>query len=177
MTLLDMYHYDKNVFSGIINYKYKHFDGVNLANYLLSLYSLTYCQYNEPPLFAEMINNFMAVHDVQIKALVDGVGNLANINMTGLSFERQTDTSGNSAAKTTAENRTSAFNSDSYQPDNDSTGQSNGNYSDSRKESYTEHEKGSETTATIKATISLAMTNVYESVAGWFASELLICVW
>ena len=177
LTLLDMYHYDKDVLSGIVHYKYKYFDGVNLANYLLSLYSLTDCQYNEPPLFAQMVNNFITVHDVQIKALVDGVGNLANVNMTGLTFERQTDTSGNSAAKTTAENRISGFNSDIYQPDNDSSGQSSGNYADSRKERYAEHEKGSETTAPIKATISLAMTTAYARVAAWLASELLICVW
>ena len=173
MTLLDMYHYDKNVLSPIIDYNYKYFNGVDFVNYMLTVFSLTECGYNEPPLFSEMCNNFVSVHDMDIKRIVDNLEISSNIDIEHFSYNRKSESDGTGSGN--GESRVSAFNSSDYQPDANST--TNTSYKDKRSETYSENVKANETLDSIERRLRLCKTNVYAIVAGWFADELLICVW
>lgn len=173
MTLLDMYHYDKNVLSPISSYNYKYFSGTDLVNYLLTTFSLTLCGYNEPTLFAEMCSNFITVHDMDIKRIVDSLEISSNIDIEHFSYNRKIDGVGSGSGN--GESRVSAFNSSDYQPDTNST--TNTSYKDNRAEAYNENVKANEVLNSIERRLRLCKTNVYGIVAGWFADELLICVW
>ena len=181
MTLLDMYHYDKNVLAPITSYNYKYFNGVDFVNYLLTVFSLTECGYNEPPLFAEMCNNFISVHDKDIKIIIDSIVTSDSIDVSKFGYTRKNDTKGNSigSGSGTGENKVSAFNSDEYQPDTNTrtNSETNTSYNDSRNEQYDENVKASEQLEAIERRLRLYRNNVYVTVAGWFADELLICVW
>lgn len=181
MTLLDMYHYDKNVLSPITSYNYKYFNGVDFVNYLLTVFSLTECGYNEPPLFEEMCNNFISVHDKDIKIIIDSIVTSDSIDVSKFSYTRKNDSKGTSSGSGsgTGENKVSAFNSDEYQPDTNTHTKSETNtaYNDSREETYNENVKASERLEAIERRLQLYRNNIYVTVAGWFADELLICVW
>ena len=189
MTLLDMYHYDKNVLLPITSYNYKYFKGVDFVNYLLTVFSLTECGYNEPPLFAEMCNNFMSVHDKDIKIIIDSIITSDSIDVSKFSYTRKNNTFGSGSESSngngsgTGENKVSAFNSEVYQPDattttsTNTTSKTNTSYYDDRTENYKENVKASEQLEAVERRLRLYRNNVYVTVAGWFADELLICVW
>ena len=177
MTLLDMYHYDKNVLSPITNYNYKYFKGVDFVNYLLTVFSLTECGYNEPPLFAEMCNNFMSVHDKDIKIIIDSIVTSDSIDVSKFGYTRNNDTIGSGSGSGSGESKVSAFNSNEYQPDTNTNSKTNTSYNDKRTETYNENVKASEQLEAVERRLRLYRNNVYVTVAGWFADELLICVW
>lgn len=177
MTLLDMYHYDKNVLSPITGYNYKYFNGVDFVNYLLTVFSLTECGYNEPPLFTEMCNNFISVHDKDIKIIIDSITISDSIDVSKFGYTRKSDTSGSGTGSGTGESKVSSFNSDDYQPDTNTNSETNTSYNDSRTETYDENVKASERLEAIERRLRLYRNNIYVTVAGWFADELLICVW
>ena len=177
MTLLDMYHYDKNVLSPITSYNYKYFNGVDFVNYLLTVFSLTECGYNEPPLFTEMCNNFISVHDKDIKIIIDSITISDSIDVSKFGYTRKSDTSGSGTGSGTGESKVSSFNSDDYQPDTNTNSETNTSYNDSRTETYDENVKASERLEAIERRLRLYRNNIYVTVAGWFADELLICVW
>ena len=177
MTLLDMYHYDKNVLSPITSYNYKYFKGVDFVNYLLTVFSLTECGYNEPPLFAEMCNNFMSVHDKDIKIIIDSIVTSDSIDVSKFGYTRNNDTIGSGSGSGSGESKVSAFNSNEYQPDTNTNSKTNTSYNDKRTETYSENVKASEQLEAVERRLRLYRNNVYVTVSGWFADELLICVW
>ena len=104
-----------------------------------------------------------------------------SIDVSKFSYTRKNDTKGNSSGNGsgTGENKVSAFNSDEYQPDTNTrtNSETNTSYNDSRAETYDENVKASERLEAIERRLRLYRNNVYVTVAGWFADELLICVW
>lgn len=181
LLLLDMLRWSESTLSPITSYKYGFFDGQILCNYLMTLYSLTECQYNEPPLFQQMCDNFINVHSRQIMAMVDAVNDMDSTNITSHAYIRSESGSGENSIKTDGESETrvSAFNSNNYSPD--STGSSSSSSKDdhnyNRTENYNETEKGNDILRAITARKNLAMQNVYSVAAEWFADEMLVCVW
>ena len=177
MTLLDMYHYDKNILSPITSYNYKYFNGVDFVNYLLTVFSLTECGYNEPTLFSEMCNNFMSVHDKDIKIIIDSIITSDSIDFSKFGYTRNNDTIGSGSGSGSGESKVSAFNSNEYQPDTNTNSKTNTSYNNKRTETYNENVKANEQLEAIERRLRLYRNNVYITVAGWFADELLICVW
>lgn len=181
MLLLDMMRWNEKTLYPISSFKYGFFDGGDFLNYVMTLYSLTDCQYNEPPLFQQMCENFMNVHGRQIKAMVDAIEASKDIDFNTFGYTHITDTSGENAGSSKGENesRVSAFNTSGYSPDNsgNSSASSNANYKENKSETHNEKVKGSEVLRAIEARKNLAVQNLYLKAAEWFADELLICVW
>ena len=185
MTLLDMYRWSPETMSAMNNFNYGFIVGNNLTNFMLTLFSLTECQYNEPPLFQQMLDNFMRVHEVQIRQMVDSYNSIEEVNIGTYGYTRTIGTvgknSGSGNSHSDSENRVSAFDSDGYSPDSNNSGsaysESQSEYNENKNENYTEKEKGKDTLETLEHKIALAQNNVYLKIADWFSDELLICVW
>lgn len=181
MLLLDMMRWSEQTLSPITTFKYGFFIGTDFMNYVLTLYSLTECQYNEPPLFQQMCENFMNVHSRQIIAMVDAIDASKDIDFTSYGYEHVTGVSGNNSGNSSGNNesRVSAFNSSGYSPDSsgNTSASSSAEYKENKNESHKETVKGSEVLKAIEARKNLAIQNLYLKFAECFADELLICVW